>query len=242
MASRKFHPFMITVNLLILVSMAVVPLHATALVPVTGDWSTAAPSVGAATTPSLAMFIEQVQNGSGRQITGVFVDRLFSFPVVQQPSGQPAYVSPNDNLLTQFQFASSYGSLGFLAHNSLAGIRFTNIENGDLISVVYGDGHFLQYQVTQIRKFQALQPNNPYSSFVDLSDNRRMTVEDVFYQTYGVRDQLILQTCIASEGLDSWGRLFVIAVPYTPVASTISIPLPRVVAKISFARVHMTIE
>jgi hypothetical protein len=50
-----------------------------------------------------------------------------------------------------------------------------------------------------------------------------LTVQQVFYQTYGVSSQLILQTCIASQGLDTWGRLIVIAAPYTPAAFEIAI-------------------
>jgi hypothetical protein len=175
------------------------------------------------TTSSLASFIAQVKNGSSEQITGLYIQDIFSYPVIQQPSDQPAYVSTNADLVTQFSSASSFGSLGFLAHNNLAGSRFSEIENGDLISVVFGDGHFIQYQVTQIRSLKALEPTSTSSSFLDLSDNQKLTTQEVFYQTYGVKDQLILQTCISSQGLDSWGRLFIVAVPNTsaPITNTV---------------------
>ena len=222
MSKTLFRRLLYIVNLLILVRVAVVPLQASAQIAVTGVWSIGSSSP-VTTTSSLALFIEQVKNGSAQQITGLYVENLLSFPVIQQPSDQPAYVSPSANLVTQFQSASAFGSLGFIAHNNLAGIKFPEIKNGDLISVVYGDGYYTQYQVTQIRRFQAVQPNNPYSSFIDLSNNQMLTVQEVFYQTYGVRDQLILQTCISFQGLDTWGRLFVIAAPYTPAAFEIAV-------------------
>ena len=230
MNPNKFRCLLHVVSLLILVSVAVVPIQASAQIAVTGGSSTGSSSP-VTITPNLALFIEQVRNGSAEQTTGLYIENLFSFPVIQQPSDQPAYVSPNANMVTQFRSASAFGSLGFIAHNTLAGIKFPEIKNGDLISVVYGDGHYTQYQVIQIRRLQAVQPNNPYSSFIDLSNNQMLTVQEVFYQTYGVSNQLILQTCISSQGLDTWGRLFVIAVPYTP--ATFEIAIPRVLANIN---------
>jgi hypothetical protein len=217
MSSNKFRPHLFIVSLLILVSLAVVPLHANAQIPVTGDLSIGLSSPLPANPASLAFFIQQVKNDSAQKITGLYMSNLFSFPVIQQPGDQPAFVSPADDQVTQFQSASAFGSLGFVAHNTLAGKKFSEIKTGDLISVVYGDGHYTQFQVSQIRRLQALQPNNPYSSFIDLSNHRTLSVEDIFYQTYGVNDRLVLQTCITVRGLGTWGRLFVIAVPYTPV-------------------------
>jgi len=215
MNTNKFRSLLNIINLLILVSLAFVPLHASAQIPVTGELGSGS-TAPVNTSPSLALFVEQVKNGSTQQITGLYIENLFSYPVIQQPGGQPAYVSSKYNLVTQFGSASAFGSLGILAHNTLAGKKFSEIKKSDLITIVYGDGRTLQYQVTQIRSFQAVSPNNPTSSFIDLSTNQTLTVEEVFYQTYGVKDQLILQTCISFHQLDTWGRLFVVAVPYTP--------------------------
>ena len=201
MITNKFLRLLNIVSLMIMVGVAVLPLHAQ--IPVTGGMDMESSS-SVTTTSSLASFIAQVKNGSAEQITGLYIENISSFPVIQQPSDQPAYVSTNADLVTQFSSASSFGSLGFLAHNNLAGSRFSEIENGDLISVVFGDGHFIQYQVTQIRSLQALEPTSTSSSFLDLSDNQKLTAQEVFYQTYGVKDQLIQQTCISSQGLDSW--------------------------------------
>jgi hypothetical protein len=212
-------------TLLILISMAAAPAQANAQIPVTGDLSTGPSSPLPADPASLTLFIQQVKNDSAQEITGLYVSNLFSYPVIQQPDNQPAYVSPAPDRVTQFKSASVFGSLGFVAHNTLAGMKFSEIKAGDLISVVYGDRHYTRYQVSQIRRLQAVQPNNPYSSFIDLSNQQMLSVADVFYQTYGVKNQLVLQTCISFQGLDTWGRLFIVAVPYIPAGFGRVIPV-----------------
>ena len=172
--------------------------------------------------PTLATFTTQVTNGKASQITGLFADGIFADAVVQQPSGNAAYISTQPNTVTQFSSASSFGSLGFLAHNTLAGSLFPKLAQNSIFTIIYGDGHQENYIVTQIRHFQALKPTDPYSSFKDLEKGKTLSASDLFYQTYGVSKQVILQTCIASNGVDSWGRLFVIAKRY--VAAQASIP------------------
>lgn len=162
------------------------------------------------TFQSLANFSKQVTNGNSGQITGIYSDNLFALNVVQQPSGQAGYVSTAGNTATQFGMASG---LGFLAHNYLSGSLFSYLYGGATITVVYGDGHTKNYKVSQVRKFQALTPDSPYSNFVDLASGSTLTASDLFYATYGVGGQLVLQTCIAANGNSSWGRLFVIATP-----------------------------
>jgi hypothetical protein len=159
---------------------------------------------------SLANFSQQVTNGNAGQITGIYSANLFALPVIQQPSGQAGYVSGAGNTATQFGMASG---LGFLAHNYLSGSLFFYLYSGAPITVVYGDGHSKNYQVSQIRKFQALSPDSPYSDFVDLASGSTLSASDLFYATYGVGGQLVLQTCISANGNSSWGRLFVIATP-----------------------------
>lgn len=155
-------------------------------------------------------FASQVTNGNGSQVTGIYSDNLFALSVVQQPSGNAGFVSTAGNTATQFRLGSA---LGFLAHNYLAGSMFFYLYSGAPIKLVYGDGHIKSYRVTQIRKFQALSPNSGSSSFVDLATGGTLTASDLFYQTYGVSGQVVLQTCIAKDGIGSWGRLFVIATP-----------------------------
>jgi hypothetical protein len=205
---------LLALSLLLVFSLAFAPAHATALVPATG--AQAESRIQAAKLPSLDEFTRQVSNGLASQVTGLYIKGVLAYPVIQQPSGQPAYVSTSAGTITQFGMATSYGSLGFLAHNTLAGAKFSEIMLNALISVVYGDGHTVVYQVSQIRSFQATQPTSPYSSFIDLSSNKTLSATELFTQTYGTKNTIILQTCIASGTIDSWGRLFVIATPYVP--------------------------
>ncbi len=108
--------------------------------------------------------------------------------------------------------ASSYGSIGMLAHNYLAGASFASLGSGKEIDVIYGDGKVVKYTVSSIRKYQALSPTSMYSDFKDLSNpSKTLSVSDVFYATYGKSGALVLQTCISNNGNASWGRLFVIA-------------------------------
>jgi hypothetical protein len=189
------------------------PLQASTTIPVTGA-QTLDLAVGG-TLPSLDSFIDQVKGGPASQVTGLYAVEIFAYPVLQQPSSQLGFVSQTDGTVTQFGLATSYGSLGFLAHNTLAGVSFANIKQYQLIAVVYGDGHATFYKVTQIRRFQATSPSSPYSAFVDLSNNKTLTATDLFQQTYAVKDTLVLQTCITMNDVDTWGRLFIIATPYT---------------------------
>jgi hypothetical protein len=144
----------------------------------------------------------------------------FSFPVVQQPAGQPGYVSSTTGKVTEFGMALKYGSQGFLAHNNLAGASFFSVEVGDVITLTYADGSTDNFEVTQIRRLQAVSPNSPTSRFIDLDNNNAsLTAVDLFYQTYGVKDTLVLQTCIAKGDQLSWGRLFIVANPVTLVSA-----------------------
>ena len=204
----------ILLGILLAFSLTAGSLPVSAAIPVTGVQASGPAADD--NLPSLPAFIGQVKNSQASLVTGLYATDLFAYPVIQQPSGQPAYVSKTDGTITQFGLATSYGSLGFLAHNTLAGAQFSDLKAGQLIAVVYGDGHYTFFEVSQIRRFQATRPTSPYSSFVDLSTNTTLTASDLFYQTYGVKNTLVLQTCITSNGLDTWGRLFVIAIPYIP--------------------------
>lgn len=181
------------------VTLIVAPVFASGIIPVTGS---AAASVVAAVTSDVAK---------------VSVDTVFEYNVVQQPKNNPAFVSEEKGKLTQFRMAAQYGSLGLLAHNYLAGAPFEQVKVGDLVNVTYADGSVKTFQVEQTMRYQALTPTSPYSKFVDLQTNKTLTVNDVFAATYGVKNRLVLQTCIEKNKEPSWGRLFIIAVPYSPI-------------------------
>ena len=166
------------------------------------------------TLPAFADFSKSVQNGDGKALGGVYVDDVLALPVVQQPSGNPAFVSNNDGEITQFGMASQYGNIGLLAHNHLSGKSFSELLVGQQVRLVYGDGKIETFVITEILRYQALQPTSPYSSFRNLDNTEEtLTAEQMFKQVYLGDRHVTFQTCIEAYGNQSWGRMFIIAVP-----------------------------
>ena len=165
----------------------------------------------AASTTSIESFAASLAKSDSSQLVGVFVKNVMAVKVVQQSSA--TYVSTSSGTVTQFGMASSYGSIGLLAHNYLSGGSFSKLGSGTEIILVYGDGSTKKYQVSSVKKYQALSPSDPYSNFVNLDNpDATLTSTDVFNETYG-SGSLVLQTCISKNGNSSWGRLFIIATP-----------------------------
>ena len=166
-----------------------------------------------ASLPSFTDFSKAVQNGQSDVLRGVYVPNVLALPIVQQPSGNAGYVSNNDGEATQFRMASQFGNVGLLAHNHLAGKSFSGLTVGEEIRLVYGDGRVEYFVVKEVLKYQALQPNSPYSSFKNLDKDETLTAEQMFKRVYFGDRHITFQTCINAEGNLSWGRLFVIAIP-----------------------------
>ena len=166
-----------------------------------------------AALPSFVQFSKSVQNGQKEVLRGVYVDNVLALPVVQQPAGNAGYVSSIDGEVTQFGMASQYGNVGLLAHNHLSGKSFSSLMIGQEVRMIYGDGHVESYVVKEVLKYQALQPNSPYSSFKNLNGNDTLTAEQMFKRVYFGNRHITFQTCIEANGNLSWGRLFVIAIP-----------------------------
>lgn len=184
-------------------------------IPVTGPEfeNTSPASVSAA---ALAPFVASVAtSGNPNQAAGIFAQGVFAAPIVQQPSTAPGFVSTQVDAATQFKMAAQYGTTALLAHNYLLGGHFFNIDLGEVLTLVYGDGHFQTYRVIEVLEYQALAPNSPYSDFVDLQDpaGTRINSTALFYRVYAQEGKLVLQTCIEANGEPSWGRLFIIAQP-----------------------------
>jgi len=158
-------------------------------------------------------FLEQVVDGAAGVIRGVYVEEKFALPVVQQPAGQAGFVSTTDGVATQFGMPSSYGVTGLLAHNFLSGQYFFSLNIGDEIEIVYGNGEVQRYQVADIQKYQALQPNSATSQFRDLFTDSMLSSSQLFKKVYMGSHHLTLQTCIQEGSVDSWGRMFIIAYP-----------------------------
>ena len=203
-------------NLIIILSLALAIFAApvSPMIAVTG----ASGNVAAGNVSDLRSFVDQVATSdNAKVVAGVYAEDLMSAPVVQQPASNPGYVSEKSGVVTQFGMTAQFGNVALLAHNFLQGAAFFNLNVDSNLTLVYGDGTTQKYAVTEVLRYQALSPLDPYTDFVDLNsgNNERITVETLFNDVYTRSDVLILQTCIENNGNDSWGRLFVIAEPVT---------------------------
>ena len=162
--------------------------------------------------PFFDLFVASLINGNKNQVVGIFVDGLMALKVVQQPSSNPGYVSTEMDVATYFTMVINLtGNHGLLAHNYLAGIYYYDLVPGQSVVLIYGDGSTVEYVVSDIEQFQALNPTSPSSNFVNVSTGEGLSAEQLFYRVYGGDSRTTLQTCIALGDEDSWGRLFVIA-------------------------------
>jgi sortase family protein len=154
------------------------------------------------------------ENVGANVLRSVALNNSLVFPVVQQPNGKPNYVSGNTGELTQFSSATEYGNIGLLAHNFLSGKTFFRLSVGDEVDIEYDDGTTESFVVSQIFRYQALDPKNPLSSFQSLTDSHEiLSAQQMFERAYAGDRHVTFQTCIAKDGNASWGRLFVVAIP-----------------------------
>jgi hypothetical protein len=170
-------------------------------------------SPGDGDIPSFEIFLQSVMNGEPSDLRGLYVPGLLADAIVVQPEGNPAYVSSEDGVVTQFALAEEYGTFGLLAHNYLAGEEFSRLDEGQSIVLIYGNGKTDTFIVRQILRYQALSPRSVTSNFVDLQTEERLSASELFQRVYNRPGDVVLQTCIYSDGDPSWGRLFIIAVP-----------------------------
>jgi len=174
--------------------------------------------------PSLFEFASEItSNSSSSSFSGIYVENILADRIVQQPVGNPGFVSDEEDTVTQFDMASQFNTIGILAHNTHAGAAFFDLQTSDLIYLVASTGEVQAFRVVEILKYQAINPNDPYSEFSDLIDpSSLVSAQTLFLKTYGRGGVLVLQTCIESNGNPSWGRLFVIAEPITISPSSLS--------------------
>jgi hypothetical protein len=163
--------------------------------------------------PFLDTFISQVENGQAEELRGVYIPEILAARVVQQSTENNEFVSPRQNIVTQFGLASRFGSTGLLAHNELAGESFSQLQERQRFYLIYGNGQISAFVITEILHYQALEPTSTSSNFVDLENGSLLTAPELFLKIYNRPGQVIFQTCIAAEGDRAWGRLFIIAEP-----------------------------
>ena len=163
--------------------------------------------------PSMDDFIGQVSNGQAGELRGVYIPGILAAPIVQQPAGMNDFVSPWQNVITQFGLASRLGSTGLLAHNYLAGETFGLLQEGQEIMLIDGSGRVSTFTVAEILRYQALASDDTATRLLDLESQASITSADLFNRVYSRPGRVVFQTCIKKDGDPSWGRLFIIASP-----------------------------
>lgn len=209
--TRSFGYRFIAVLIVLVASLSPLNQASAVLIPVT---STSDPQEKTELSPTAALteFAGNLQDGENI-LRGVYVDGVMALRVVQQPADDPAFVSSIAGVATQFDMAARYNTVGLLAHNFAAGSEFGDMQKGDVIYAIYGNGKMDAYRVHAILRYQALSPTSPTSSFVDLESGEKLSATELFNEVYKGDPHLVLQTCIAHGGESSWGRLFVLADP-----------------------------
>jgi hypothetical protein len=169
--------------------------------------------------PGLDSFTESLEDGQAGVLRGIYVPGGFAYHVVQQPVGNPAYISGVQDVVTQFSMAAEVGNVGLLAHNYLAGYAFSSLTPGREVILIYGNGNLENFIVTRVLRVQALQPLSPTSEFRDPEAGLTISADEMFNRVYRGGRHTTFQTCIEAEGNPSWGRLFVIAEPSADVST-----------------------
>lgn len=190
-----------TLILVISLAISIFPVHAAEL---------------SAATPSFTSFVTSVKDGQAGVLRGVYVEGLFALRITQQPTKSPAFVSSTQGVVTEFQAAKAAGNIGLLAHNYLAGKDFPALAKDQEVRIVSGDGKIEYYKVTKILRYQTLDPKSTTSDFIDIDSGERLSSTQMFAKVYQGARHVTFQTCIYKNGDLSWGRLFIIAEPFTP--------------------------
>ena len=189
-----------------------------------------------AALPTLNTFVSTVENGQSNLLTGVYVPGILAYPIVQQKGSDAGYVSTQPATITQFRMASQYNSIGLLAHDFLAGSSFVNLKVGNDVALIFGDGSIKYYQIYAVQRYQALSPTSAFSNFVDLANQTMLSAEQLFYRIYGLgQSTLVFQTCISTNKVSSWGRLFVLAHPVEPNQPSLLQAMPLIEQALSGA-------
>ena len=163
----------------------------------------------------LAELIARLSNGNPDQVVGTYVADVMAAAVVQQPDDDAQWVSSQADTLTDYRAASLLGSIGLLARNDQAGALFSQLQIDDTISIINGDGSLRAFEVKVILRFQAVDPADPGQGFIETTSENFVPEDFLFQIMYNADERVVLQTNLAQDGCDTWGRLYVVAFPPT---------------------------
>lgn len=182
------------------------------LTPTPEFTATQLPTLTPQAAPFFDRFVTAIINGDASKVVGVYVENVLALKVVQQPANNPAFVSGVRSVATYFAMVRKQtGNTGLLAHNYLAGIYYYDLQPGQIVVLIYGDGRTEEFIVANSEQFQALNPTSPTSNFVNVLTGEKLSSTALFKRVYGGGSKTTFQTCIAQGKDASWGRLFVIA-------------------------------
>lgn len=168
----------------------------------------------------LADLIARQMNGNPDQVVGAYVEEIMAAEVVQQPEDDGEWVSSQVNTLTNYQAASALGVKGLLANPEQTGALFSQLQQGQDVIIINGDGSLLTYQVVATLEFQVVTPGDPNSDLIELQYKIRMPAEVVFAGIYNGTDRVVFQTNIVRDGITNWGRMYVVAFPFSSEISS----------------------
>lgn len=133
----------------------------------------------------------------------VYAPGAFNFEIIGQESDYE--VTLQDGAVSLFEGPfMEYGVVGLLGHDYLAGAEFYELERGDWLVVWLEGGGLEAYQITEMRRFQAVGLDYPFQALADLETGSVLSEEEVFEVMYRRPGGLVLQTCI--DG--GWGLAF----------------------------------
>jgi hypothetical protein len=175
-----------------------------------------APSLALTQTADLQKFSRRVANGEPDTLCGLYVPGVLALRVVQQPTGDPSFISTEDGTATQFQKVNAFDAVGLLAHNTLAGRDFFKLTPGQDLVLTFGDGRAEHYRISETADYQRLTLADLRSDFLSLATHEQQTADQVFAKFYRQAHRLTLQTCLKRENVPDWGVHFVVADPQRP--------------------------
>jgi len=124
----------------------------------------------------------------------VLLEGPFGSLEVRYQGGEYGYVADMRGAVTLFQAAWEDGSLGFLAHNYLAGAAFYELRAGNLLRVTAADGSARWYLVRETMVYTAIDPGEWWTDVID-EDGMRWSQEEVYAGLYERQGWVVLQTC-----------------------------------------------